>query len=61
VEEVFCLPFEELLDPALPHRRRAVLRGLELEFSIWPHPDHVIWGATGEILRRLARRLRGEE
>ncbi|MGO9817806.1 MAG: NUDIX hydrolase [Acidocella sp.] len=61
VEEVFCLPFAVLLDPVLPHRRRAVLRGLELEFSIWPHPDHVIWGASGEILRRLARRLRGEE
>lgn len=61
VEEVFCLPFEVLLDPALPHRRRAEIRGRELVFHIWPHPDHVIWGATGEILRRLALRLRGEE
>jgi 8-oxo-dGTP pyrophosphatase MutT (NUDIX family) len=61
VEEVFCLPFEVLLDPALPQRRRVVMRGRELVFSVWPHPDHVIWGATGEILRCLARRLRGEE
>jgi 8-oxo-dGTP pyrophosphatase MutT (NUDIX family) len=61
VEEIFCLPFEVLLDPALPRRRRAVMRGRELAFYIWPHPDHVIWGATGEILRRLALRLRGEE
>jgi len=59
VEEIFCLPFAELLDPALPQRRRAVLHGMELEFSVWPHPDHVIWGATGEILRQLALRLRG--
>lgn len=60
VEEIFCLSFEMLLDPALPQRRRAVIRGRELAFSVWPHPDHVIWGATGEILRRLALRLRGE-
>jgi 8-oxo-dGTP pyrophosphatase MutT (NUDIX family) len=60
VVDVFCLPFEELLDPSLPHARVAFVDGGEREFYVWPHERHVIWGATGEILRRLAVLLRGD-
>lgn len=59
VQEVFCLPFAELLDPALPQQRYAVRRGADYKFWVWPHEDHVIWGATARILLNLARRLRG--
>jgi len=59
VAEVFCLPFSTLLDAGLPRRRRAQWRGAEREFWVWPHEDHVIWGATAMILRNLARRLLG--
>jgi 8-oxo-dGTP pyrophosphatase MutT (NUDIX family) len=59
VVEVFCLPFEVLLDRSLPHARVASVDGVEREFYVWPHEYHVIWGATGEILRRLAVQLRG--
>lgn len=59
VEEVFCLPFEVLLDPSVPQRRRAARRGAEYEFWVWPHAEHVIWGATARILLSLAMRLRG--
>lgn len=59
VVDVFCLPFETLLDRALPHARRAHVLGEEREFYVWPHERHVIWGATGEILRKLAVQLRG--
>ena len=59
VVEVFCLPFAVLLDPALPQERVAVVDGAERAFHVWPHEDHVIWGATGGILRRLALLLRG--
>ena len=59
VEELFALPFSDLLNPDYPVRRRASWRGVEREFWVWPHEDHVIWGATAEILRRLALRLRG--
>ncbi len=58
VEELFPLPFSDLLNPDYPIRRRAVWRGGEREFWLWPHDDHVIWGTTAEILRRLALRLR---
>jgi 8-oxo-dGTP pyrophosphatase MutT (NUDIX family) len=59
VQEVFCLPFAELLDKTMPQRRRVVLRGGEHEFFVWPHEEHVIWGATAAILYALAQRLRG--
>ncbi|HUW81115.1 MAG TPA: CoA pyrophosphatase [Acidocella sp.] len=60
VQEVFCLPFETLLDSSLPRRRRAFWRGREQEFLVWPHESHVVWGATAQILLDLALRLRGE-
>jgi len=60
VQDVFCLPFEILLDPAAPRRRRATWLGVERDFWVWPHEKYVIWGATAEILLNLARLLRGE-
>jgi 8-oxo-dGTP pyrophosphatase MutT (NUDIX family) len=59
VVDVFCLPFEKLLDPAFPHERVAFVEGAARAFYVWPHPDHIIWGATGAILCRLAAQLRG--
>ncbi|MDE8347140.1 MAG: CoA pyrophosphatase [Acidocella sp.] len=58
VQEVFCLSFEVLLDPANPIRRRAFWRGREREFWVWPHPLHPIWGATAQMLLNLALLLR---
>jgi 8-oxo-dGTP pyrophosphatase MutT (NUDIX family) len=60
VAELFCLPFPALLNPSLPARREAVFMGRRHFFYVWPHEEHVIWGATGEILYRLAKRLRSE-
>ena len=60
VASVFCLPFEELLDPAAPQQRTGSMRGEERQFWVWPQAEHLIWGATAEILVRLARRLRGD-
>jgi 8-oxo-dGTP pyrophosphatase MutT (NUDIX family) len=59
VEAVFQLPLAVLLDPDAPQRRRAILRGLQREFWVWPHPEQYIWGATAAILVELAERLRG--
>lgn len=58
VEETFMLPFKDLLNPDYPLRRKVVLAGVERSFWVWPHADHVIWGATAAILRQLALRLR---
>ena len=60
VEEVFELPLSILLDPAAPEKRRAVWKGRDREFWVWPHTRHYIWGATAAILVHLAHRLRVE-
>ncbi len=60
VAAVFCLGFEMLLDRAAPRRRVATFRGEMREFWVWPDAEHLIWGATAEILVGLAQRLRGE-
>ena len=60
VVAVFRLDFPVLLDPSAPQRRRATWRGRTRDFFVWPHPDHVIWGATAVMLVQLARILRGE-
>ncbi len=60
VAEVFCLPFDVLMNVAVPQRRRASWAGGERGFWVWFYGDHVIWGATAKILVDLARRLRGE-
>jgi 8-oxo-dGTP pyrophosphatase MutT (NUDIX family) len=59
VAAVFCLPFEMLLDPEAPRQRRGFYRGQEQHFWVWPRAEHLIWGATAEILVNLAHRLRG--
>lgn len=59
VAAVFCLPFEMLLDPDAAKRRTGLYRGREQQFWVWPKAEHLIWGATAEILVRLAQRLRG--
>jgi 8-oxo-dGTP pyrophosphatase MutT (NUDIX family) len=60
VVAVFRLGFDVLLNPHAPERRRALYKGIVRDFFVWPHPDHVIWGATADMLVQLARILRGE-
>lgn len=58
VEEIFALPFSVLLNPDYPVQRQALFQGAVRSFWVWPHADHVIWGATAAILLQLALRLR---
>ena len=58
VVDVFALPFSALLNPAYPIRRQGSFRGVKRTFWVWPHQDHMIWGATAQILLWLALRLR---
>lgn len=58
VAEIFNLPFEVLLNPDYPYLRTVNYLGVTRTFWVWPHEDHVIWGATAAILRMLAARLR---
>jgi 8-oxo-dGTP pyrophosphatase MutT (NUDIX family) len=58
VAAIFELPLATVLDPAAPERRKADFRGRLREFWVWPHPEHLIWGATATMLVSLARVLR---
>lgn len=58
VAEVFHYPLATLLDPAAPRQERQWRNGQLRETWVWPHPEHVIWGATAAILVHLAERLR---
>jgi 8-oxo-dGTP pyrophosphatase MutT (NUDIX family) len=60
VDAVFQLPLSVLVDPAAPERREAEFGGRKRRYWVWPHEEHLIWGATAAILVHLARRLRGE-
>ena len=59
VDAIFRLDFTTLLNPAQPEWRRATWHGGTRDYPVWPHPDHVIWGATAWILLRLAKALSG--
>ncbi|MGC8477996.1 MAG: NUDIX hydrolase [Acetobacteraceae bacterium] len=58
VAAVFHYPLARLLDPAAPWQERQWRNGQLRDTWVWPHPDHVIWGATAAILVHLAERLR---
>jgi 8-oxo-dGTP pyrophosphatase MutT (NUDIX family) len=58
VAAIFELPLAVVLDPAAPERRRAEWRGRMREYWVWPHPEHLIWGATAAMLVNLAAVLR---
>ncbi|MGX9964340.1 NUDIX hydrolase [Roseomonas sp. F4] len=58
VQAVFELPLAVLYDPAAPTRRSTEWRGRMREYWVWPHAEHLIWGATATILVNLSRVLR---
>ncbi|NKE44376.1 CoA pyrophosphatase [Roseomonas frigidaquae] len=61
VQLVFELPLALLFDPAAPTRRSTQWRGRMRDYWVWPHAEHLIWGATATILMNLARVLRQSE
>jgi 8-oxo-dGTP pyrophosphatase MutT (NUDIX family) len=58
VATVFEMPLATLFDPAAPRRRQAEWRGRVRDYWVWPHPEHLIWGATAKMLLTLSRVLR---
>jgi 8-oxo-dGTP pyrophosphatase MutT (NUDIX family) len=60
VEFILEVPLRALMDPAIRRTERRQARGLTYEVDFYTYGPHVIWGATGRILRdllRLAARL----
>ncbi|MGG5811791.1 CoA pyrophosphatase [Falsiroseomonas sp. CW058] len=59
VQAIFELPLATVLDPAAAIRRQGEWRGRRREYWVWPHDEHLVWGATAAILMNLSRVLRG--
>ncbi len=51
------MPLATRLGPAAPRRQSAEWRGRQREYWVWPHPEHLIWGATAKMLLTLSRLL----
>jgi 8-oxo-dGTP pyrophosphatase MutT (NUDIX family) len=58
VAAIFEMPLATLFDPGAPERQRAEWRGRMRDYWVWPHPEHLIWGATATMLLSLAKVLR---
>ncbi|MGG5817345.1 CoA pyrophosphatase [Falsiroseomonas sp. HW251] len=58
VAAIFELPLATLFDPTAPTRRKVEIRGRSRDFWVWPHPEHLVWGATAKMLLTLSRLLR---
>ncbi len=55
VEFIIEVPLAALMDPTLRRTERRSVRGVEYEVDFYTYGSHVIWGATGRILRDLLR------
>ncbi|WP_257453326.1 CoA pyrophosphatase [Archangium lipolyticum] len=55
VEFILEVPLAELMNPAIRRSERRSVRGVEYEVDFYTYGSHVIWGATGRILRNLLR------
>ncbi|WNG50744.1 CoA pyrophosphatase [Archangium minus] len=53
VEFIIEVPLSHLMDPAIRRTERRTVRGVEYEVDFYTYGSHVIWGATGRILRNL--------
>jgi 8-oxo-dGTP pyrophosphatase MutT (NUDIX family) len=55
VELVLEVPLTALLEPSIHRAERRSVRGVEYDVDFYTYGSHVIWGATGRILRDLLR------
>jgi 8-oxo-dGTP pyrophosphatase MutT (NUDIX family) len=58
VQAIFELPLATILDPAAPVQREGEWRGRRRSYWVWPHDEHLVWGATAAMLMNLSRVLR---
>lgn len=53
VDLVLEVPLARLLDPSILRVERHMWEGMEHDVHFYTHGEHVIWGATGRILRNF--------
>ncbi len=58
VSEVFSVPLEFFMDSDNCQKRNAEYKGENVEYYIYPHEKHTIWGVTAEIIVKLVNKLK---
>ena len=58
VAEVFSVPLSYFQDEDNCECKSAIYKGKEVEYYVYPHEKHVIWGVTAEIIVKLAQKLK---
>lgn len=57
VSEVFSIPLRYFLDEANCEKKSAEFKGKMVNYYVYPHEKHTIWGVTAEIIVKLAQKL----
>jgi 8-oxo-dGTP pyrophosphatase MutT (NUDIX family) len=53
VELIVEVPLRHFLDPSIRRTERRTVRGISYDVDFYTYGPHVIWGATGRILRNF--------
>ncbi len=57
VSEVFSIPLRYFLDEANCEKKSAEFKDKMVNYYVYPHEKHTIWGVTAEIIVKLAQKL----
>lgn len=58
VSEVFSVPLDFFMDSENCQKRSAEYKGRNVNYYIYPHEKHTIWGVTAEIIVKLVNKLK---
>ncbi len=58
VAEVFSIPLEYFLNKDNCQKRTAEFQGKHVEYYVFEHQKHTIWGVTAEIVVKLTEKLK---
>jgi 8-oxo-dGTP pyrophosphatase MutT (NUDIX family) len=58
VAEVFSIPLSYFQDSNNCQHKTAQYKGKEVDYYVYPHEKHTIWGVTAEIIVKLTEKLK---
>lgn len=58
VAEVFSIPLSYFQEESNCESKTAIFKGKEVQYYVYPHEKHVIWGVTAEIIVKLTEKLK---
>ena len=58
VSEVFSVPLKFFMEEQNCQKRSAEYKGKNVNYYVYPHEKHTIWGVTAEIIVKLVKKLK---